>query len=187
MSDPLQVIFVCTANICRSPTMELVARELVGPADVEVSSAGTHARDGQPMNPEMVATLPPGTLDGVADFRSRHLTHDLLAGADLVLTAESIHRQHVLDDYAHLHRKIFTLGQFEAAIAEIPDLSGRELVTAVGQKRQPAHPELDVADPYRRGAVRQRQLRVGQRVALHSRAAGRCSLGGARVPRSQPG
>ncbi len=148
MTEPLSVLFLCTANICRSPAMELIARDLAGDADVVFSSSGTHAHTGHRMNPVQAATIP--HLD-VSGFRSRRLKPEMLLGADLVLTAESIHRQHVLDDYAQLHRTLFTLGQFEAAIAEIPDLTGRELVTAVGQKRQPAHPELDIADPFRRG------------------------------------
>ena len=148
MTEPLSVLFLCTANICRSPAMELIARDLAGDADVVFSSSGTHAHTGHRMNPVQAATIP--HLD-VSGFRSRRLRPEMLLGADLVLTAESIHRQHVLDDYAQLHRTLFTLGQFEAAIAEIPDLTGRELVTAVGQKRQPAHPELDIADPFRRG------------------------------------
>ena len=146
MTEPLSVLFLCTANICRSPAMELIARDLAGDADVVFSSSGTHAHTGHRMNPVQAATIP--HLD-VSGFRSRRLKPEMLLGADLVLTAESIHRQHVLDDYPQLHRRLFTLGQFEAAIAEIPELSGRELVTAVGQKRQPAH--LDVADPFRRG------------------------------------
>ena len=148
MTEPLSVLFVCTANICRSPAMEIIARDLAGDADIVFASSGTHARTGHRMNPVQAATIP--HLD-VTGFRSRRLRPEMLLEADLVLTAESIHRQHVLDDFPQLHRRLFTLGQFEAAIAEIPDLSGRELVTAVGQKRQPAHPELDVPDPYRRG------------------------------------
>jgi protein-tyrosine-phosphatase len=148
MTEPLSVLFLCTANICRSPAMELIARDLAGEAEVVFTSSGTHAHTGHRMNPVQAATIP--HLD-VSGFRSRRLKPEMLLGADLVLTAESIHRQHVLDDYAQLHRTLFTLGQFEAAIAEIPDLTGRELVTAVGQKRQPAHPELDIADPFRRG------------------------------------
>ena len=39
----MRVVFVCTANICRSPFLELSARTLAGAgADVEFSSAGTH-------------------------------------------------------------------------------------------------------------------------------------------------
>ena len=148
MTEPLEVLFVCTANICRSPAMELIARDLAGDADVVFSSIGTHARNGHRMNIEMSALLPAGMAD---DFRSRHLTPAALERADLVLTAESAHRQHILDDFPQLHRKVFTLGQFEATIADIPDLSGRELVAEAGQRRTPSVPAHDVADPYRRG------------------------------------
>lgn len=154
MSEPLRVLFVCTANICRSPTMELLAREmardLVGDGAVEFASAGTHARDGEPINPDMAATLRPGIGE---QFRSRRATRDVLAAADLVLTAEEVHRRHLLDDHPRLHRTIFTLGQFAATIGALPGLAGRELVEAAGRRRVAAAPEHDVADPYRRGAA----------------------------------
>ena len=53
MSEPLRVLFVCTANICRSPAMELIARDLAGSAEVVFTSAGTHARNGQRMTTEI--------------------------------------------------------------------------------------------------------------------------------------
>ncbi|WP_165355110.1 hypothetical protein [Nocardioides oleivorans] len=149
MPDSLAVLFVCTANICRSPTMELLARDLAGGARIYFGSAGTHARDGEPMNPDMVATLP-AHVDS-SEFRSQHLEAALLTEADLVLTATSVHRQFVLDDFPQHHRKLFTLGQFAETIGQIPDLRGRELVTAAGTRRAPAAPGHDVADPYRRG------------------------------------
>ena len=148
MTEPLDVVFVCTANICRSPAMELIARDLAGDADVVFSSVGTHARTGHRMNAEMSDLLPAGTAD---DFRSRPVSASVLDRADLVLTAEAVHRRHILDDFPRLHRKVFTLGQFEATIAAIPDLSGRELVAAAGQRRTPSTSAHDVADPYRRG------------------------------------
>ncbi|WP_246849932.1 arsenate reductase/protein-tyrosine-phosphatase family protein [Nocardioides xinjiangensis] len=152
MPEPLRVLFVCTANICRSPTMELIARDLAGDADIVFGSCGTHARDGHPMDAEVAPTLPPTLAPGAGDgFRSRLLTAQLLEESDLVLTAESVHRQHILDDFPQLHRKVFTLGQFEATIADLPGLSGRELVEAAGQRRAPTSPDHDVADPYRRG------------------------------------
>ncbi|GAA1916181.1 hypothetical protein [Nocardioides hwasunensis] len=153
MPEPLSVLFVCTANICRSPAMELVARDLAGAADVVFRSCGTHARDGEPMDAAMAATLPAGMADG---FRSRRLTGSLLASADLVLTAQAVHRQHILDDHPRLHRRLFTLGQFAATLAsdaagDLADLSGRDLIAAAGQRRVHSVPEHDVADPYRRG------------------------------------
>jgi protein-tyrosine-phosphatase len=153
MPEPLRVLFVCTANICRSPVMELIARDLAGDPEtsgVEFRSAGTHGFDSQPVNPDMAGTLTVGLGD---DFRSRALTKKILEEADLVLTAESTHRQHILDDHPQLHRKVFTLGQFEATIAELPGLSGRELVEAAGRRRTRSTPAHDVADPYRRGTA----------------------------------
>ena len=149
MSEPLRVVFVCTANICRSPFLEVSARALAGEGSrVEFSSAGTHGYDAQPMNPEMVATLAGATAD---DFASRRLTAAILQEADLVLTAEATHRSFILEEFPQHLRKVFTVGQFAAAVEEHPDLRGRELVAAVGARRTAARREHDIADPYRRG------------------------------------
>jgi sulfate adenylyltransferase len=152
-TDPLHVLFVCTANICRSPFMELTARHLAGPdAQIEFRSAGTHGWTDKPMNPDMVVTLEPRGVTGHEEFRSRALTKAELDWADVVLTAEAEHRQFILDDHPAHFRKVFTLGQFVESMAGHEDLHGRELLEAVGSRRTTASPDLDVADPYRRGA-----------------------------------
>ena len=147
--EPLRVLFVCTANICRSPHMELTARALAGAdSGVVFTSAGTHGFVDSPMNPEMAGTLDAGAADS---FRSRRLDARLLAEADLVLTAEASHRTWILEEHPQLVRKVFTLGQFHAAVDQHPDLRGRALVEAVASRRTPARAADDVADPYRRG------------------------------------
>ena len=149
----LKVLFVCTANICRSPFMELTARHLAGPdAKIEFRSAGTHGWTDHPMNPDMVVTLEPRGITGHEGFRSRPLTKAELDWADVVLTAEADHRQFILDDHPALFRKVFTLGQFVESLGGHDDLHGRALLEAVGAQRSAASPDLDVADPYRRGA-----------------------------------
>jgi len=136
MTEPLRVLFVCTANICRSPFLELTARRLSGPGSgVEFSSAGTHGFDSHAMDDAMVATLTEDTSSG---FASRRLTGPLLAEADLVLTAEATHRSFILEEFPQHLRKVFTVGQFAAAVA-------------VGARRTAARREHDIADPYRRG------------------------------------
>ena len=72
-----RILFVCTANICRSPYLELRARQLLGPdAGVEVSSAGTHGFDASPVSDTMEAEFARwGTrVDG---FRSRPATGEM--------------------------------------------------------------------------------------------------------------
>ena len=150
-NEPLQVLFVCTANICRSPHMELTARHLAGDSrSVAFSSAGTQGFSSHPMDEEMSRTLPEGA--GHADFRSRPLDRAILDSVDLVLTAESSHRSRILEEHPAMLRKVFSLGQFAAAVPHHPGLHGRELVQAAGMRRTPALPAHDVDDPYRRGA-----------------------------------
>ena len=150
--DTINVLFVCTANICRSPFMELAARELVGPdARIVFSSAGTRGFRDHAMDATMATTLTPRSLSGDT-FISRPLTADLIDEADLVLTAEAAQRTYILDDHPAAFRKIFTLGQFaESVKAADPSLGGRDLLAAVGERRSTADPALDVPDPYSRG------------------------------------
>jgi sulfate adenylyltransferase len=147
---PLKVLFVCTANICRSPYMERVARSLDVPG-VEFTSAGTHGFDAHPMDPPMASRLVERGLDG-SDFRSRRVTPRLIAEADLVLTAEAAHRSAILEESPEAVRKVFTLGQAARLVAEQDSpMSPRELVEALAERRTPPDPADDVADPYGRG------------------------------------
>jgi sulfate adenylyltransferase len=149
---PLRVLFVCTANICRSPYLELRARQLLGPdSGVEVSSAGTHGFDDEPVSDTMAAEFARHGTDA-STFRSRLLTPELIDAADLILTADAQHRTRLLEDRPAAFRKTFTLGQFAASVeAADPQLRGRALVAALAGRRAPAAPEHDIADPYRRG------------------------------------
>ena len=151
-TEPLKVLFVCTANICRSPYMEITARHLAADdPTLEFASAGTHGFTDERMNQPMVEVTQPGTL-GHDSFRSRPLTNAELDWADVVLTAEASHRQFILDDNPALFRKVFSLGQFVETVGDIgAGVHGRDLLAAMQHRRGPASADLDVADPYRRG------------------------------------
>jgi protein-tyrosine-phosphatase len=151
VSEPLRVLFVCTANISRSPFLELTARSLAGEGSgVEFASAGTHGFDARAMDEAMVPLLPSGAA---AEHASRRLTREIMAEADVVLTAEAAHRTFILEEFPQHFRKVFTVGQFAASVADHPDLRGRALVEAAAARRTAARPEHDIADPYRRGDV----------------------------------
>lgn len=146
---PLQVLFVCTANICRSAYAEVLARHLVGPCtDIAFSSAGTHGFPSRPLNPEIAEFLPNGAVqDG---FASRRVTRELVQGADAVLAAAAVHRAFLLEEDPSVFRKVFTLGQFAEAV-EGSELRGRDLINAAGRHRPASRPQHDVRDPYRQG------------------------------------
>jgi sulfate adenylyltransferase len=153
IDPPLRVLFVCTANICRSPFMELFSRHLVGKGSgIEFSSAGTRGFQDAEMSDDMVSTLTRRDVTDSLRFRSRPLTTEMVDQADLVLTAEAAHRQFILDDSVGSFRKVFTLGQFaEAVRGSDAALRRHGLLAAVAERRGNPDPVLDIPDPYGRG------------------------------------
>ncbi|KAA1421437.1 adenylyl-sulfate kinase [Nocardioides humilatus] len=154
--ERLSVLFVCTANICRSPYMEMRASALAGggPIAVELASAGTHGFTNRPVDKTMAGVLAGrGVVDApLAAFRSRPLTRALVEAADLVLTAETSHREYVLEEAPSAFRKVFTLGQFAETVARIDEsLVGRALVAHAGHRRASASPVHEIGDPFNRG------------------------------------
>ena len=97
------VLFLCTANRCRSPMAEALLRHklaLMGvPArEVTVRSAGTRAVSGQPPDPRVIQLLDEA---GIRPPRrpSRPLRRRDLEQADFVLAMENSH----LDDLSRHH------------------------------------------------------------------------------------
>jgi protein-tyrosine phosphatase len=98
MSRPaMRIVFVCTGNICRSPTAEVVMRALVDGAglagQVEVSSAGTgdwHAGEGA--DPRAVAVLRRCGYDPGAHV-ARVFEPSWFAEADLVVALDRSHER----------------------------------------------------------------------------------------------
>ena len=150
-TQPLNVLFVCTANICRSPYMELLARHLAAPeSGLRFASAGTMGLREEPMDPTMAEQL---RLRGASadGFRSRRATGTLLEQADLVLTAESSHRALLLEEHPGAFRRVFPLAQFAELADGLAGESGRDLVVAAARVGGPATPAHDIVDPYGRG------------------------------------
>jgi sulfate adenylyltransferase len=154
--ERISVLFVCTANICRSPYMEMRAGAFAGdgPVAVELASAGTHGFTNRAVDATMAGVLAGrGVGDAsLAAFRSRPLTRALVESADLVLTAETTHREYVLEEAPSAFRKVFTLGQFAETVSRIDaSLVGRALVAHAGHRRAAASAVHEIGDPFNRG------------------------------------
>lgn len=116
----VQVLVVCTANICRSPAAARALRvglldRAVGDDLVAVSSAGVYAMAGAPMC-EMSETLVSQHLAGAERdplglHASRPLTAELVESADLILTADRTHRRAVLGLSPKARTRAFTVRQ----------------------------------------------------------------------------
>ncbi len=139
---PLRVLFVCHANLCRSPLAEGILRHRAaerGLADrVEVDSAGTYAMDGSPPHPRSVAIARAHGID--LSGRSRSLEPEDLARFDEVLVMD---RRNLADVERYVRLSAF--GRVEGPRARI-----RLARTVADPGARGA--DLDVPDPFRGGA-----------------------------------
>ncbi len=107
-----RILTVCTGNICRSPLAEqLLRNELSGLETVVVSSAGTGALVGHPMDERAAACS--RELGGRPDAHvGRQLTAQLVRESDLVLAAARRHRKVVVQLSPRASRSAFTIREF---------------------------------------------------------------------------
>ncbi|HYN30556.1 MAG TPA: low molecular weight phosphatase family protein [Dermatophilaceae bacterium] len=114
-----RVLVVCTGNICRSPYVERRLCSLLAGSGVSVRSAGTSAAVGRPMSVESGQRL--AALGGDASgFSARQLDEDLVAEADLVVTAARAHVAPVVRLHLPALRRTFALADLADLLSGVP-------------------------------------------------------------------
>ncbi len=164
MSDVFRVLHVCTGNIGRSPMAERLMRHHLAlrlgddASSFQVTSAGTWGCTGAAAEPFAALALENRGIDA-SDFAARELTGEMLAEADLVLTATTEHRGLVVALLPSAVRRSFTLKEFARLGPLMPDSDdgiglpdlARARVEMAGRVRglgdRPASPHDDIEDP----------------------------------------
>lgn len=109
----MNVLFVCSGNVCRSPLAEAMLRRLAAQrrvGGVTVSSAGTAAWDGAPASEGSYLVALEHGLD-LSAHQARQITAGIVAEADLILCMGEQHveqaealggsgKTHLLGSYA---------------------------------------------------------------------------------------
>ncbi|MEU8245985.1 hypothetical protein [Nonomuraea sp. NPDC048916] len=151
------ILFVCTGNICRSPLAERLARSILGPPFL-VTSAGVRAEPGRQMA-EPVRRLLLRLGADPAGFVSRPLTPELVATADLVLTATTAHRAESVGMHLPAATRTFTIAEFgtlSRALADAAVVRRRDAVRRAHMLVEEARAlrglvrvdQPDIADPF---------------------------------------
>jgi protein-tyrosine-phosphatase len=143
------ILMVCTANICRSPLMEILFRSRLDEERFEVASAGVLGFNKKPMDTMSAMEALRMGLDPF-EFRSRALTPDLLDMASLVLTATRDHRAEALEMNPQALRRAFTLTEFAQLVQGVEGSDVAELVRAASTGRGAIQQTPDLPDPYGR-------------------------------------
>jgi len=120
-----KVLFVCTANRCRSPMAERLFKTILNSRglsleDWQVTSAGTWAEDGIPPDEKLVATMDAFNID-VRDHRSRMLDATIIADQDLVLVMEDHHKEALCIEFPNHCDRVFLVSEMIGKHFEISD------------------------------------------------------------------
>jgi protein-tyrosine-phosphatase len=122
------VLFVCTANICRSPMAQvlfkdLAVREIPGGADWVVDSAGTWATRGQSASDNSVVVMAKRGLN-LSRHKSKIVSAVLLDTFDLILVMEPGHKEALRIEFAGAAERVFLLSEMSGPPVPIGDPYG---------------------------------------------------------------
>ena len=111
----INVLIVCTANVCRSPLGEAILKKMVSAADlnslIEVHSCGIWGMDGQKTSPLTEQVAKENDLD-LSRHQARGIRPEIIKQADLILCMTPQHRQELIQFFPSQEKKIFTLKGF---------------------------------------------------------------------------
>lgn len=110
----MNILFVCTGNICRSPIAEGLLRKLVAERQsdqIKAVSAGLYALPGNHVSRLARQVAQEHGVD-LSQHRAQLVSSNLITWADLVLVMEPAHRENLIACYPEAKRKVFMIRHF---------------------------------------------------------------------------
>jgi protein-tyrosine-phosphatase len=162
----LRLLFVCTGNICRSPSAEYLLRarleNLLGDEakKFQLGSAGLGTPGGWEMDPKVAHLLQEHGIEDRQEFRSRRVDAEILTDADLILTGTKQHRLTIGADFPEAYSRTFTMREAAALLctaeaATLPAYDvverGRAAIALLQRARSTRvlqDDQFDIADPH---------------------------------------
>lgn len=123
------VLFVCAANICRSPLAMGILREKARKETGEewvVESAGVWARSGDAVEPFSQLVVLEQGID-LAQHRSRRISREMLNSFNLILTMEMGQKEALKAAFPQFAKKIFLISEMVDSRLDVVDPYGSSL------------------------------------------------------------
>jgi protein-tyrosine-phosphatase len=118
------ILFVCTANICRSPlAMAIYKSKISNQSGWKIESAGTWAAEGLPAASNTQIVAKEYGID-LTNHLSRQVTLEILSQFDLIITLEKNHKEALKNEFKQLNAHIFFLSEIIGGSFDIKDPMG---------------------------------------------------------------
>lgn len=123
------VLFICAANICRSPMAEYLLNAKVGQnnGDWQIDSAGLWADPGFPVAWNTLQVLQNRGIEA-GDHLSKPVTQEILASYNLILTMESGQKEALQHAFPEMAHKVFLFSEMAGENFNIVDPIGKQMV-----------------------------------------------------------
>jgi protein-tyrosine-phosphatase len=123
------VLFVCTANVCRSPMAMALLESKVKSQDNQwlIKSAGVWAMPGYPVAENTRLLMSELGVD-LSEYVSQPITPKLMAEFNLILTMESGQKEALKAAFPQYSAKVFLLSEMVGENDDVVDPIGRPMV-----------------------------------------------------------
>lgn len=142
------ILFVCTGNIARSASAELLARHMAPNSGWNFASAGIGAMVNYPVAEHLDQLL---QKDGVEyqEHRAQQLSEPLVSEAELILVMDRSHLEWIIREWPEHRSKVHLLKH----VARLRTEAGKrsDLISYMKNVSSPPLKSDDLSDPYRRG------------------------------------
>ena len=149
----MRVLFVCTANICRSPLAAALFAKSAHAHDASdaLAASGGFLEGGRSVHEHVASILEDKGVD-VSQKRSQRLSAEVVDPADLILTMTSEHARGVVSQFPRSIAEVYTLRHFGSVVTPRPrHESTLEWLDSINRSNRRAYLGddvlLDIPDP----------------------------------------
>src|ERR1035441_9434268 len=126
-----KVLFVCMANVCRSPMAEWIMKESIRQSNgqfenhrIDVGSAGIAALNGSDASDQALMVMRERKVDG-SRHRARRINQEIIDWSDYIFCMTEDQVASLEKSFPHVNNKFHLLTQYCGGSGDIVDPSGK--------------------------------------------------------------